>query len=338
MKILNFADLHLHDYKDFATYTEEGYNLRLLYGVSILEQIAKIIDEKQIDIVTFSGDFFHKKSYLYVPVINFAIKYVTMIAAKVPFVAIPGNHDLHGGTTSEHALNMFRSIPNVTILENESVILNGVSIFGHFIPVKEIPQVNADIFLGHGFVNGAQLASGLRVEGGYEKDFLEQVSKWAFIGDIHKQQFFDNRVFIPGSPLAHDFGDVGDQKGVCILDTEANTVEFMPLEAPSFIDKKYPDEIAMDNTGDTYNYYRIDCTQPIEPSERRKLKELYPNSHINAPTAISKNKASRLILAGQETQQEIVNKYLNLVYKNIDKEKKDVILNVTMELLRNANA
>ena len=261
-----------------------------------------------------------------------------MIATKVPFVAIPGNHDLHGGNTNEHALNMFRSIPNVTILENEVVDIRGIKIFGHFIAVRDIPQVSADIFLGHGFVNGAQLASGLRVDNGYEKDFLEQVSKWAFIGDIHKQQFFDNRVFIPGSPLAHDFGDVGDQKGICILDTEANTVEFMPLESPAFIDKKFPDEIAMDNKGDAYNYYRIDCTRSIEPAERRKLKELYPNSHINAPTTIAKNKANRLTLAGQETQQEIVNKYLNLVYKNVDASKKEIILNVTMELLRSVNA
>ena len=44
-----------------------------------------------------------------------------------------------------------------------------------------------------------------------------------------------NTILLPGAPEQHGFGDIGQERGCWIIDTDEKTLEFFPLASPKFI-------------------------------------------------------------------------------------------------------
>ena len=105
----------------------------------------------------------------------------------------------------------------------------------------------------HSTPKGSSTPGGFTFKSGVDFSNYEKLFDYMFCGDIHKRQYIGNLI-VGGSPMHHNFGDRGQDRGFHIYDSETNEVDFINLEShyPKFImleDSSVPD--------DDYNYYRL---------------------------------------------------------------------------------
>lgn len=97
------------------------------------------------------------------------------------------------------------------------------------------PEENyINIALFHGAVEGSETDVGHIMDGDVDVSFFDGYD-FAFLGDIHKQQFLtkDNRVAYCGSPIQQDFGESVNRHGFLLWDIKSKddfTVEHIELE------------------------------------------------------------------------------------------------------------
>src|SRR5690349_2871410 len=107
-KVLVFSDIHLHVWKNYSKILDNGLNSRLVDGINVIKQIENYICNNSIDLVLFTGDFFHVKRQIYVQAFNAAYLAISSLAdTGVPIVAIVGNHDQADKSGASHSLLAF---------------------------------------------------------------------------------------------------------------------------------------------------------------------------------------------------------------------------------------
>jgi DNA repair exonuclease SbcCD ATPase subunit len=131
---------------------------------------------------------------------------------------------------------------NFTIVNCEDFKICGIPWSSeHKIP----DDLQGDIFIGHGMVQGCTNAEGYQFHSGFDQEELFRF-KLSIIGDIHNGQVFTGRegrtILIPGSPIQFDYRDspiTGFWKCTVYKDYEAPRCEFTPIEdiRPSFYHK-----------------------------------------------------------------------------------------------------
>ena len=104
-KVLQFADLHGHNYKEFSIIAD-GVNTRLLDCAETLRLINKSADDNEVDMIWFAGDLFHLKNNLDNKVIQLIMHEMQKLAEKYPLLLVPGHHDLYMWSSNPVLLNM----------------------------------------------------------------------------------------------------------------------------------------------------------------------------------------------------------------------------------------
>lgn len=295
-----FADLHAHNFKDFSSLTD-----RFGAQLSVLDQIIALAKQFNATIL-FAGDLFHKRSYIYAPLFNAIAERIAN--SECPWVAIPGNHDRHDG--KEHSLGALGHFPNVTLLHNKGVeVISDGKLFRIYglAPGAQPPQdLRCDILLAHGMLIGARTPTGFEFPHGYSRTDLERHATLTILGDIHKPQQHGN-VWIPGSPMMHDFGDVGDEKSVLLIDNDLG-VKTIALQAPRFFDLT-EDTLTPEllEKGDASNYYRLKLKAGANDDTVETLRSKFPNFVILREPP--EQKKSRAEIAAQAAPVDILASY-----------------------------
>jgi len=93
MKVLVFADIHGHNFREFSYIDDDGFNSRLIEQTIVLSNIHKSGMEHKVDQVWFLGDLTHLKNNMDTQVIRSLMLEMTHIAGSFPVWIIPGNHD-----------------------------------------------------------------------------------------------------------------------------------------------------------------------------------------------------------------------------------------------------
>ncbi len=167
------------------------------------------------------------------------------ISDILPIHILVGNHDLwNKGTNDVNSVRIFSYISdNIHVYEKPTTLTFGDTKIG-IIPwvekrldmIEEISKLNVDYLLCHSDLNGCKMHLNSVSHRNVDKIDVENFSKFkqVFSGHIHITQISKNFRFI-GSLYQMDRNDIGDQKGITILDLATGGVQFEPnLLSPVF--------------------------------------------------------------------------------------------------------
>ena len=213
IKIVHYSDLHVRNLKFHKEYR------------TVLNNFNAKLEEIKPDILVFTGDFAHTKTQISPEFVEMAHEHLRDVSLRVPRVdLILGNHDFNMmNRDRQDALT-----PVVESMKLDNVFLHKnsglVSIPEHNLNfwvfsladdenypnaqsyVDHENEINIGLF--HGSVINCVTDSNWRmthVE--YDLDIFDGLD-YAFLGDIHKQQFFrDGRIAYAGSLIQQNFGE-----------------------------------------------------------------------------------------------------------------------------------
>lgn len=247
MKFLFTADVHAHNFSQFATRNEKGINTRLSDVLNVLSQFADVCRSQQVDAAFILGDLFHSRTKLDIDVLAMIHESICAIAnsCSALFILV-GNHDQHTLVGNVHSLVPFNSIQNVVVIDKPSVFPIGNTKFAAHPYTKDISAlmqwmvetVPVDMMLLHQGLREAMLGFGDKTGIGdlsTERIPISMISRYVFLGDYHKRQFLcDGKVHYVGSPRQQDFGEAGEEKAFSLIDTTDWVVKSIPTGAPRF--------------------------------------------------------------------------------------------------------
>jgi len=238
-KVLEFSDLHSHNYKEFST-IDDGINSRLLDSAEVLGRIEKSADENEVDMIWFTGDLFHLKNNLDNKVIQLIMHRMKDLAKKYPLLLVPGHHDLYMWSSNPVLLEMLAGFSDQILVVDKPMWINDNRFCN--IPIyaepctRKVSELNerlknlktniqdGPIFLAHQDILGMHYG-GFVVEQGLDADLLSHKFRWSFIGHYHHPENVKDNVISAGAPLQHNFGDVGVNPGWWILHLADNGFE-----------------------------------------------------------------------------------------------------------------
>lgn len=248
LKLTCLSDLHIYPYTQFSTYDSDGVPSRLITYLRLAERIVKISQDHESNYIVIAGDVLN--SSLNVPMtIYTAKKFLSMISEVCPVILTDGQHDMD---TKSNFINPIHSI--VSSLDTNRVLYfhnNVVDLYD-----KDLNRFqayvrgwspdgiklthNADIFIGHGIVNGSTTPDGYVFKTGIDKEELLSKYKLSVIGDIHNGVSFQGAngriVLIPGNPVQNSFRD-SHNCGIWTaeLGEECETkIKFHRIQGPEF--------------------------------------------------------------------------------------------------------
>jgi DNA repair exonuclease SbcCD nuclease subunit len=318
-KVLIFSDLHLHNWPYGAT-IENGMNSRLKVQADFLDYIAEYSAENEIDYVIFCGDLVHTHGRLDIEVMDVALDKLPKIAGSVKqrCIAIRGNHDMK-------SLNMDigRLFKNSSWEYHDKPVISIGQLF-NFFPYSEdnfISQLASNHFNGgnrfnivfmHQGVKGVPMGSGFEIP---DEDFTpehaeNQPNVLFFTGHYHKHQQVRDNLTVIGSPMQHTWGDMGDDRGFIILDTDTSGKpkwKFRPYNAPKFVEIKAGEETKDLVDG---NYVRVILSKTISEIEnyREDLKKLGAKS-VEFRVLARDSKLQKVIIPNLNVLEKIIERY-----------------------------
>lgn len=200
---------------------------------------------KDGDILVHLGDVYDSRQSINLKVLNYSIDIFEKLSDifKKGIYIMAGNHDLWGKTSNEiNSLKALKWIPGVRIIEEPATFtFSGKSFF--FMPWRKDHQAESeclnsakphDFLLCHSDIRGLKFNRYVNIEKGIDQKELKKFKR-VFSGHIHYAQ--DNglvRLF--GSPYELTRSDMGNKKGIMLLDIEANDEMFFENKhSPRFL-------------------------------------------------------------------------------------------------------
>lgn len=332
MKTLYFADLHGHNYREFATLGSDGVNSRLVNQLEVLDAIALSAREHKVDDIRFLGDLLHLKNNMDTFVLRSVIGKMAELAEEFPLLILPGNHDYRLWTSNPVVLEMLGDFAECVTIVDEPKIVNvdgGLKVYAEPYTRKVVelnerlkklkPEPDV-IFLGHQDMLGMQYG-GFTVEQGLDVELLSKKFKWSFIGHYHAPvKAWENVVSI-GAPLQHNFSDVGGKRGWWIFDEEKNEVTFVQNNiSPQFIDIKVEgvgeiDEVSCKDCDLKADFFRVKVTGDAPPKGLEQIR--WKRVSYEVATKVK----SRGDLKFSDSKEAVIEKYVNLRGGDLDKKK-----------------
>ncbi len=232
MKVAHLADIHIRGlaFQDEMEYT--------------FEQLYLSLTEEKPDLIYLGGDIYHSKLTITSEYIELARKFFSSLSQFAPTIVILGNHDLNltnpnrldAITPVVNAVQQSNKLTNNLYFDNTSwskSFINPQFVFHHFSildkkekwPKKENLDLNKiNIALYHGAVNGCLVDNGWVSRGNRDNLDIFQGFDFAFLGDIHKFQYLDEKrtICYPGSLRQNNYGE-DLEKGYVLWDIESKT-------------------------------------------------------------------------------------------------------------------
>lgn len=300
MKFLVFSDLHSHQHREYGTILESGIHSRLNDCLNVIIEIADYAHANSVPLVLFGGDVFHTRKWVDTTVLNHTYRAFEYLASKARVVMIAGNHDQYSKDNSVVSIELFRKIPNLTIASDEVVeIKEGndtlqiscipfhENIQDTWIKIQELANPRG-VLLSHAELLAASTTKGYQFDMGLEPLSIAKLYDLAFIGHIHKFQKLAHNVYIPGSPLAHNWGDANDDKGFLLVDSNTKIVQRIVSGAPKF--RQVSDVSELNNK----DFFRLTSDRKISSTEIQEIKGTTKNLVIFEEADIQKKNRSEI--------------------------------------------
>jgi len=247
MRLLAGSDFHVHDWAAFSTIDPEtGLNSRLMDTLRVFKDLGRIAVDRKCDAVVIAGDVGHVQK-MDVHVLDLLAKEARdLCRLGIPVLVVNGNHDQAARLKNLTVLNALQDV-GFNILDNEYAEIEGVRFWGRPYGSQALPKDGpADVAILHQGIVGAELSEYFvsAFEHDLKPDDAPLLAKSLVIsGHYHKYRHFKKGVdspidlLIPGAPLQHTWGDVGQDRGFWIAELNGQVkLEFVPLSGyPKFV-------------------------------------------------------------------------------------------------------
>jgi DNA repair exonuclease SbcCD ATPase subunit/predicted phosphodiesterase len=212
IKIAVSSDFHLHDWIQYSDIDQFGRPSRLTQYIDLAMDFVHFAEKNHCDVAVIAGDIL-QQPLLKPMVIDVLGTVIRIITDKIPLIITFGQHDID---TKKAEISEFHSAlrhlkdikqENLYYAEKPTIfMINGYTFYVKpWQPEATLDHlIEADVFVGHGFVSGASNYEGYVFNSGFKKEELLNKFTLSIVGDIHKGQTFhsdggDRLVLIPGA-------------------------------------------------------------------------------------------------------------------------------------------
>ena len=245
-KILIIGDTHLG--LGYPNSVDKWFKVHQEYFNNFLIPLIKREMTKD-DLIIHCGDLFDNRSVVPINILNYAQSILEEMAQICPVNILIGNHDLYTKATNDvNTVKLYKYIPNIVVHEEPTKIdYMGKSILMLPWVEKRKDQIEVlkkysgcDYLFCHSDLNGAKMHLSSVAHKNLDKIDVEEFSgyKNVYSGHIHILQRNKNFTFV-GNNFEMDRNDLGNQKGLFILDTIDGTERFIPNNVSPRFKKMY---------------------------------------------------------------------------------------------------
>ena len=303
-KVAMFTDIHFGKKNNSIQHNQDCLDFVTWFCNNVRE-------EKDVTHVMFLGDWFENRNAVNVLTLHFAQEACRLLnALNVPVFVVVGNHDLyHRENRKIFSTNVFREFENIHIV-SEPTVVEKTFLIAPFLFKQEYADLakytHLPYWMGHfEFRNFVITGGDRKMEHGPDHTQFS-APKFIFSGHFHKRQANDNVVYI-GNTFPMDYGDQGDdERGMCILDTSNDKVEFIDWdECPKYRKVRLSNVLNGDITFP--NKCRVKCVVDIEIAytDAQALKDEMVKGGGLREFILEENLAERKdIIAGQDGELE----------------------------------
>lgn len=283
-KILLIGDSHLG--LGYPNSVDKWFKVHQEYFQDFLIPLLKKELTKD-DIIVHLGDLFDNRSVIPINILNYAQDLLEQISKICPVHIIIGNHDLYTKATNDvNTVKLYKYIPNITVYEEPTKIdFMGKSILMLPWVEKRKDQIEVlkqfsgcDYLFCHSDLNGAKMHLTSVAHKNNDKIDVEEFSgyKGVYSGHIHLVQNNKNFTFV-GNLFEMDRNDLGNQKGIFILDAIDGSERFIPNTVSPKYQKLYlrteEDILSLDNVS-TKNYIDLFISNSLLINNRKLRRKL----------------------------------------------------------------
>lgn len=243
---------------------------------------------KSGDIIVHLGDLFDNRNIIPINLLNYGMDIIEEISKIAPIHIIVGNHDLWSKSASEiNSVRPFKYIPNVKIYNYPEILeFNNLKILMMPFIEKKSEQIkiineyqNCDYLFCHSDLNGCKMHLTSVAHKNNDKIDINDFRSFKKVrsGHIHLAQSNKQFTFV-GSIFQMDRNDMGDQKGIFVIDTLDDSEEFYPNNiSPRFkkleiLTEEDVDKLDTLNTKDYIDLYISNTLLIGNRKLRRKLE------------------------------------------------------------------
>lgn len=241
------------------------------------------------DILIHCGDLYDNRTSIPIIASYKAERILLELSNILPVHIIVGNHDLwNKGSNDVNSVRLFNHVKNISVhTETATIDMLGKSLV--LMPwvekrldmIKEIDSHPGDYLFCHSDLNGCKMHLNSVAHRNADKIDIDNFKKYihVFSGHIHIRcgNNIKNFSFI-GSPYQLDRNDMGDQKGITILDLISGKIKFEPnTHSPIF--RKFSvieesDIDKLDELKDTKDYIDLSISNNLLISNRKLRRKL----------------------------------------------------------------
>lgn len=187
------------------------------------------------DVLVHLGDFYDSRQSVNLKVLNLGVEVAEEFSKLFPdgVYFIIGNHDIWGKLSNDvNSLKSIKWIPGITILEDPETLVLGDKKFFMMPWRKDHEEEEAtldaadphDYLCCHADIRGLNFNKFVRIDEGASKEKFKKF-KTVYSGHIHYAQVVDN-IKMLGSPYEITRSDMGNTKGITLLDLETDSETF----------------------------------------------------------------------------------------------------------------
>lgn len=237
------------------------------------------------------GDVYHDRKSIDIDVNELCINTFEKIAGIIPVYIINGNHDLAKKTNrGNSSLRSLSNIKNLTLIRVPTLLVFTEKNTNHICSIGAVPYLgdcndenqwitrfsgSAEYIFAHTEISGLKMDNGMKIVGAVEPERF--TGKRIFSGHIHRRQETKKVVYV-GSPYHLSMGDVGDTKGIYVLDLKSGKLDFTenkfsPVFKKITLDSfmTMPTEIRLKEMKNCY----AEIVSDGKPSEKYKMGDVY---------------------------------------------------------------
>lgn len=284
-RIFLIGDTHIG--LGYPNTTDKWHKVHIEYFRDFLIPLLKK-EVKEGDIIVHLGDLFDNRNIIPINLLNYGMDIVEELSKIAPLHIIIGNHDLYSKSASEiNSVRPFRYIPNVEIYDSPKVLeYNDIKILMMPYIEKRLDQIkvieknkNCDYLFCHSDLNGCKMHLNSAAHRNSDKIDIDNFKSFRMVrsGHIHLVQSNNNFTFV-GSIFQMDRNDIGDQKGIFVIDTDTDEELFYPNNiSPIF--RKFrvtteEDIDKLDEIKDTKDYIDLAISNNLLINNRKLRRKL----------------------------------------------------------------
>lgn len=288
---------------------------------------------KDDDILVCLGDWFDNRTHVTMPAISKSImlfEQFSMIFNDIRIIV--GNHDIYNKHNNLiTSVDIFKYIKNVKIyysptLENIGTksVLFMPWVEDNLEQKKVLKFYDADYVFGHMEISGLVMnAKGVKSGGGEDEvQYTDFKKAEVYAGHIHTRQDFKNIHYV-GCPYMKDRGDMGNTKGITVLDIESGKTEFIEnTYSPKFIRVSIYDVLdkSVDDLKKEWKNNYVDFVVKgddilacnFEPL-REVMKDTYKEFNLIADNSESTIKQNDIDLTDAKSSKDMIYDYINQI-------------------------